>query len=266
MKKKYDAVIIGAGIIGCCISFELCKKGYKTLNIDKLPAAGYGSTSNSCAIIRLHYSTSEGVAMAREGYFYWLDWSKYLEMRDTSGMAYYRNTGALVIKTETNKNLKNVMATLDDLGVGYLELEPKDLKSYLPIVDLHSYYPCKTLNHKDFGKPSGDRIVGAIWVPESGYISDPKLSTHNVQVASENKGGEFMFNAEVVEILKRNNRAAGVRLQDNTTIESPVVVNVAGPHSFIVNRMADVEKTMKIKTRALKQEVCHVPDVEYGRE
>lgn len=259
MIKKYDAVIIGAGIIGCCISFELCKKGYKTLNIDKLPAAGYGSTSNSCAIIRLHYSTQEGVAMAREGYFYWLDWSKYLEVRDTSGMAYYRNTGALVIKTETNKNLNNVMATLDDLGVGYLELEPKDLKSYLPNVDLRSYYPCKTLNHKDFGKPTGDQIAGAIWVPESGYISDPQISAHNVQVASENKGGEFMFNTEVVEILKQNNRAAGVRLQDGTTIESPVVVNVAGPHSFIVNRMADVEKTMKIKTRALKQEVSHVP-------
>ena len=34
-------------------------------NVDKLPEAGYGSTSNSCAIIRLHYSTPAGVAMAR---------------------------------------------------------------------------------------------------------------------------------------------------------------------------------------------------------
>ena len=46
MTQKYDAIIIGAGIIGACIAFELSKKGYKTLNVDKLDAAGYGSTSN----------------------------------------------------------------------------------------------------------------------------------------------------------------------------------------------------------------------------
>ena len=62
MNKQYDAIIIGAGIIGAAIAFELSKKGYKTLNVDKLPSAGHGSTSGSCAIIRLHYSTPDGVA------------------------------------------------------------------------------------------------------------------------------------------------------------------------------------------------------------
>ena len=64
MSKTYDAVIVGAGIIGACIGLELAKKGYKTVNIDKLPAAGYGSTGNSCAIIRTHYSTHEGCIYA----------------------------------------------------------------------------------------------------------------------------------------------------------------------------------------------------------
>ena len=35
MNKKADAIIIGAGVIGSAISFELAKRGYKTLNIDK---------------------------------------------------------------------------------------------------------------------------------------------------------------------------------------------------------------------------------------
>ena len=38
MSEKYDAVIIGTGIIGSPIGFELAKKGWKTLNIDTLPA------------------------------------------------------------------------------------------------------------------------------------------------------------------------------------------------------------------------------------
>jgi sarcosine oxidase subunit beta len=54
MSTQYDAIIIGAGIIGGAIGLELARTGSKTLNVDRLPAAGYGSTSNSCAIIRFH--------------------------------------------------------------------------------------------------------------------------------------------------------------------------------------------------------------------
>ena len=42
MSRKADVVIIGAGVIGAATAYELARKGYKTLNIDKLPAAGYG--------------------------------------------------------------------------------------------------------------------------------------------------------------------------------------------------------------------------------
>jgi sarcosine oxidase subunit beta len=259
MNKSYDAIIIGAGIIGCGIAFELAKKGYKTLNVEKFGASGHGSTSNSCAIVRLHYSTPDGVAMAREGYYYWLDWPQYLEVEDDAGMARYVNTGCLVTKTPLNKNLKNVMASLEDMGVEYEELDLDGIRKKMPMLDLQKFYPAKLLNDSEFGKPTGDSIDGAIFVPESGYITDPQLSTHNLQVAAEAKGGEFLFNAEVVDILKKDGRVAGIKLKDGSEIYTPVVVNVAGPHSFLINRMAGVEKGMKIKTRALRQEVCHVP-------
>ena len=76
MSKTYDAIIIGAGVIGSAIGFELAKKGYKTINIDRNPTSGYGSTAASCAIIRVHYSTFDGCALAYEGYHYWKDWEK----------------------------------------------------------------------------------------------------------------------------------------------------------------------------------------------
>ena len=78
MTREVDAIIIGAGVIGASISFELSKRGYSTLNIDRLPAAGYGPTSNSCSIVRAHYSSRDGVAMAHEGFFYWQDWPRYV--------------------------------------------------------------------------------------------------------------------------------------------------------------------------------------------
>jgi sarcosine oxidase, subunit beta len=259
MTEKYDAVIIGAGVIGCSVAFEMAKRGRKTLNVDKLGDAGMGSTGGSCAIIRFTYSTTEGVAMAREAYYYWLDWPKYLEQRDPFGMATYRNTGVLVIKTPINNNLSRVKRALDEFGIGYLELAPEEIKRYLPKVNLASYFPQKWVDDPEFGNPTAERIAGAVWIPESGYISDPKLSTHNLMVAAQAKGAEFRFNAEVKAILQKNGRVAGVKLNGGTEIEAPAVVNVAGPHSSLINRMAGVEEQMNIKTRPMKQEVAHVP-------
>ena len=259
MSKKYDAIVIGAGIIGACVGFELAKRGKRVLNVDKLAASGMGSTSGSCAIIRLHYSTPDGVAMAREGYYYWLDWSKYLGAVDPTGMVKYINTGCLVFKTEKNNYLNNVKSSLDALHVVYEELDLDGINKLIPIVNTQQYGPPTLPSDPRFGQPTGGAIAGALYIPESGLISDPKQSVHNVQVAGENIGGEYLFKAKVVEILKKDGRCAGIKLSDGTEIEASVVVNVAGPHSYQINEMAGIIDDMNIKTRPLKQEVCHVP-------
>ena len=63
-----DAVVIGAGVIGTATAYELSKQGREVICVDKLPSAGYGSTSSSCAIIRVHYSTVAGTAFAYDGF------------------------------------------------------------------------------------------------------------------------------------------------------------------------------------------------------
>jgi len=259
MPNQYDAIIIGTGIIGGAIGLEIARRGSRTLNVDKLPAAGYGSTSNTCAIIRFHYSTAEGVAMARESYYYWLDWPKHVGAPDESGMAHYINTGCLVIKEEENHYCEHVMARLDDLKVAYEELGPEELEEFLPFIDPHHFGPPVLAEDPRFCQPSDKVIAGAIYVPESGYINDPQLACHNQQRGCEGYGGEFLFNTEVVEILTKDGRVAGIKLADGTEMQAPVVVNAAGPHSFKINRMAGVEDGMRIRTRALKREVCHVP-------
>ncbi len=192
MSKKYDAIVIGAGIIGACVGFELAKRGKKVLNLDKLSGSGLGSTSGSCAVIRLHYSTPDGVAMAREGYYYWIDWHKYLGKVDTTGMVKYLNTGCMVIKTQKNNYLKDVMTSLDEIHVVYEELNADGIKKLLPIADTRQFGPPSLPSDKGFGESTAESIAGAIYVPESGLISDPKQSVHNVQVAGENVGGEVL--------------------------------------------------------------------------
>ena len=259
MNHDYDAIIIGAGVIGVCTGFELARRGYRTLNVDLQPAAGSGSTRSTCAIIRFHYSTPEGCAMARESYFHWLDWGRYLGVSDEMGLAKYVNTGCLVVKNDGNHDLVHVMAALDELHVAYEDLGAEQVAARFPWIDTRAYGPPVSTDDERFGEPTGGHIRGAAYIPESGYVDDPALACHNVQRACEARGGEFRFGAEVVEILKEGGRAAGVRLADGTAIRAPVVVNVGGPHSAIINGMAGVLDGMNIRTRPLKKEVCYVP-------
>ena len=258
-ESTYDAIIIGAGVIGACTAYELSKKGWKTLSIDKLPEAGYGSTSGSCAIIRTYYSALETCAVAYEGWHYWQDWKGYTGGDDEQGLIKYHNTGCLVIKTDHNKQLSRVCEMMDRLGCPYEHVETARIPSRLPNADTRQYEPAKRPDNEGFGQPTGPAVSGAVFFPCGGYVNDPKLSAHNAQRAAERHGAEFMFNAEVVEILKADGRVAGVVLGDGRTINARVVVNVAGPHSSKINAMAGVEAAMAITTRALRHEVAHVP-------
>ena len=263
MNRTADAIIVGAGVIGSAVAFELAKRGYKTLNIDKLPTSGYGSTSNSCAIVRAHYSTWDGVAMAYEGFFYWDDWDDYLGVRDDRGMIKYMKTGSVLFKLEGEDHSNKCLKLFKEIGVEHEIWDLDKLKEMIPIYS-HDQYDGTTRPDEDdhFWDKTGKKIEGAVYTTGSGYVSDPQLTSHNLQVAAEANGGEFLFNSEITEIRQENGKVIGVTLKSGEQIDSPIVVNVAGPHSFVINRMADVEKEMNIKTRALRHEVHHVPSPE----
>lgn len=259
MHKKYDAIIIGCGIIGNCIAFELAKKGYQTLSVDKLGGSGFGSTAGSCAIVRAHYSTFEGVAFAYAGFDIWKNWADYCQGEDPAGMAEYRNTGSLVLKTKGFDWLK-IKRYFDAVGVRYEEWDLDQIKQRVPILDLHQFWPITRPEvDKHFFDKRLELLEGALFEPGGGYMSDPKLSTHNIQVAAEHAGAEFSFNTQVTDVRTAKNRVQGITLADGTQIDAPVIVNVAGPHSYIINRMAGVDDKNNIKTRPLRHEVAFVP-------
>ena len=265
---RYAAIVIGAGIIGSAVAFELAKKGYSTLNLDKLPASGYGSTSNSCAIVRAHYSTYDGVAMAYEGFSYWKDWPGYLDAEDERGHALYIQCGTVLFMLEGGHHEK-VLPLFDQVDVPYEIWDNETMAERVPFFEHGTHGdPCRPEDDRFWAEPEGE-LIGALFTPDSGYVSDPQLATHNLQRAAEAKGGEFRFNVEVADIRRAAGRVAGVPLADGTEIDAPVVVNVAGPHSFVINRMAGVYDSMNIKTKALRHEVHHVPSpagVDYERD
>ncbi|WP_350334451.1 NAD(P)/FAD-dependent oxidoreductase [Coralliovum pocilloporae] len=259
MAGQFDAIVIGAGIIGSATALGLQRKGLNVLCLDKLPTSGYGSTSGSCAIIRPYYSTVDGSAIAYESHYYWKNWSSFLDADDERGHAVYNDCGCLVMKTPGNGNLASVAGIMDEIGCPYEELTAAEVREKLPMINTESFAPPKRPDDPLFNVPNDEPLHGAVFFPAGGYISDPQLAAHNLHRAAEAKGATFRFNAGVAAILKNSGRVSGVRLEDGEEILAPIVVNVAGPHSAIINEMAGVLDDMTIKTRALRHEVCHVP-------
>jgi sarcosine oxidase subunit beta len=258
MAKGYDAIIIGAGIIGCCIAFEMCKKGHRTLNIDFQNAAGAGSTANSCGNLRFYYSTWDGVAMAYESAWYWHNWEKYIGVKDPRGLAKFHNTGSVFIKNKVI-DWPKIKANFDSVGVKYEEWDLHMLQKKIPIADFHSFYPPRRPEDPLFFEESLKWLEGAYYTPESGYVRDAQLAAQNIECAARAIGATFMYNRRVTGIRRTNQKVLGITLNSGEQIDAPIVVNVSGPHSFQITEMADQSERNSIRTRALRHEVHVVP-------
>ena len=281
MQQQYDAIVIGAGVIGAAVAYELGQRGMSTLSVDKLPAAGYGSTSNSCAIIRFSYSTYNGVALSWEGRQYWDNWAEYLGDTDGTlderGLIEFVQCGTLLLKKRGGGHADKVIPLLTELDIPFEDLSQDELVARFPALDFRVFGPPKRPDDDAFWDEPSEELDGAVWTPHAGFISDPQLSTHNLQRAAEQVGCEFVFNAEVTAIHRSADeagvaagRVSGVDVttaDGTTTVHAPIVINVAGPHSFVINEMAGLAGTMNIGTKALRHEVHHVAspgDVNYG--
>ncbi|WP_413720151.1 NAD(P)/FAD-dependent oxidoreductase [Silicimonas sp. MF1-12-2] len=259
MTATADAIIIGTGVIGTAVAYELAKAGWKTLSVDRNSQIGHGSTAGSCAIIRMHYSTMDGTAFAWEGYHYWRDWRDYLGAGAEDLLAEFRQCGCLVMRTEANGMMAKHLEMSRALDIPIEEWDADRIRQRLPIYALDRFGPAKRMDDPGFGEPTGGEIEGAVFWPLAGYVTDPALSSQNLAAAARRHGADFRMGVEVSGILQEGGRVSGVRLASGEVLHAPVVVNVAGPGSARVNAMAGVLDDMTITTRPLRQEVVHVP-------
>src|SRR5262249_41104136 len=146
-----------------------------------------------------------------------------------------------------------------EVGVEHEEWDRDTIRQRVPYISLLSFWPPSRPDSDPEWIVSNRELDRALFTPGAGFVSDPQLAAQNLQVAAERLGAEFRFNARVVGITRNHGRAGGVALSTGEHLRAPIVVNVAGPHSFVINRMAGVEEEMRIKTRALRHEVHHVP-------
>lgn len=259
-RTAVDVIIIGAGVIGASVALGLSRHGFKTLNIDALPAAGYGSTSNSSAVIRPFYSAVETCALAQESRHRWLNWPEFLASSDERGYASYNECGMLTLLADGDKALfQNSVNTMKEVGVAFENLTADQILQKHPAFDMTSFGPPKLPEDPEFGVTNGLELTGGILIHEAGYVSDPQLAAHNLQRAAEAEGAVFKFNTKIVAVNRSGERVTGVTTDTGEEIEAAIVVNAAGPHSLEINKLARVTGDMRVTTQPMRHEVAHVP-------
>jgi sarcosine oxidase, subunit beta len=249
-----EVVVIGAGVMGSSIAYELARRGYRVQVVDKGGGVGHGSTSASSAIIRFNYSTWSGVALAWESVHAWRDWAGHLGGADDGSLARFRRTGMLLVPAYAT-NIETTTQLFDRAGVPWALWTAEDIAGRVPALDTGVFGPPRPIGSPEFFAPAHGRIDG-LWTPDAGYVVDPQLAAQNLARAAQRNGARYLMRRPVTGI-RRDGSGWTVRTPA-VDIHADIVVNAAGPWSAQVNALAEVEDDFGVHTRPMRQEVHEV--------
>lgn len=256
MSDSTAAVIIGAGVMGASIAYDLARRGRRVTVVDKGDAVGGGSTSASSSVVRTNYSTLDGVLAAWESTHVWRSFADHLGPLD-GPIARFVPTGMLMFDPPGYDRAATT-AHFDAIGVPYEELDPTEMATRFPLVDTGNYWPPRSADDPAFFDDAHGSL-GALWLPDCGFVDDPQLAATNLMDAARREGAIVRLRTEVASIDHESGFAGpeitGVTLVGGERIDASVVVNAAGPWSAQVNALVDAELGMVVGTRALRQEV-----------
>lgn len=215
MPNTYDAIIIGAGIMGCSSAYHLAQRGLNVALLER-GTIGEGPSGESSAIIRQHYSNELTARMARYSL------RVFQNFRDQiGGDCGFIETGVVMIVGE--KDHTGLKANIDlqqSVGIRTSIIDAHTLRDIMPDISVSD-------------------TIAASYEPEGGY-ADPYLTVTAFARAATRQGVEILQETEVLEILFSGDVVNGVRIPTGV-INAPMVLNSAGAWGAQVARMANVD-------------------------
>ncbi|WP_181439821.1 FAD-binding oxidoreductase [Curtobacterium sp. MCBD17_028] len=251
--RTADVVVIGAGVLGCAIAVSALRTGRRVTVVDGNRTAGFGSTSSSAGIIRVHAFDAESSAMAAESVLAWEDWRTVTETPAEQEVARFVRCGSYLL--EDDGVLDTMAGVMDRAGVRYHEVDGDALAAALPWIDTRRFGPPSRTDAAEFWREPDGRFERALHTPSSGYVGDPALAAQNLAGQAARLGAVFLLGARVVAIDDPVAGSTVLRLADGSTVEGATVVNVAGPGSRAVNALAGVGGDFRVRLEAQRHEL-----------
>ena len=132
MPKTADIVIIGGGITGCSLAYNLALHGATNVTLLEKSGIGSGGTSRSCAILRTHYSIEYNLLHAAASLNFFKNFEEILGVD-----AGFHQTGYLILGPEQHKEQMETVFSLQQAnGIDTSTLTPEEALSIHPMLNL----------------------------------------------------------------------------------------------------------------------------------
>jgi len=189
--ETFDAIVIGAGVIGTSTAFHLAALGANKVLVLDRTLIGAGTTSQSSGILRTHYSVKENVELARRSWDVFTAFPEYLD--DPEASAGMVKCGYLICAPEGDKlePLRASLAGQQAQGIDVRLLDRRQAKELLPIAQFDDA-----------------ALIG--YEPEAGF-ADAYMVATSFAKAARRRGVTIKENVTVTGMVVENGKVVGVK-------------------------------------------------------
>jgi len=204
--KTANIVILGAGVMGASIAFQLARRKAGKVVVIERDHVGRGGSGRSSALVRMHYSHPPEVQMALISLHMFQHWGEVVGPPGD-----FHQTGFVrIVQPSESERLKSNVEMQQKLGVNVRLITRQELKELEP----------------DWAV---DEVEVAAFEPDSGY-SDGAGVANDFLTRARDMGVTYLPKTAAASLVVEGGRVRGV-LTDRGEIAAPVVVCALGPWS-----------------------------------
>lgn len=219
MISKANVVIVGGGISGCSIAYNLAKKGVKDVVVIEKSYLASGSTGRCGAGVRQQWGTEMNCRIAKASIDFFETANEVLEY---DGDIEFKQEGYLIVAAteKEDKQFEKNVELQKSLGIPVNKITPDEAKKIVPYLNT-------------------DKLVSATYCPTDGHLN-PFLLTDAYYKAAKRLGVKFYTFTKVLGIYVENKKIKKVHT-DKGIIETNIVVNAAGGYAKEIGNMVGVD-------------------------
>jgi len=223
LRRAYDIVVIGGGVIGSSIAYNLVNDGFdgKILVIEKDPSYEFASTTLSAGGVREQFSFPENIKISQYGLSIFENFDEIMDCDGDMAHAEFKQRGYLFLATQKNwPMIRKNYEIQKGLGARVSLLSLDELVELVPHMNT-------------------DDLAGGCFGSRDGYL-DPYGVLQGYIKKGKRLGVEYLYE-EVTEIEVARRKIEGVTTEKGTQIQCGIVINAAGPYASVIGKMAGVD-------------------------
>jgi sarcosine oxidase, subunit beta len=239
MGRSFDYVVIGGGVMGASILFQLATRGAGSVLLLEQGTLGFGSTGRSSGVIRMHYSTEVNTRLSWESLDTWRNWSDVVGHGDAG----WTHTGFMIFSNEEYRpSFETSIQMQQRCGVNVSLIGRGEALEIAPAFSIGE-----------------DETVA--YEPESGY-GDPSGSAIGWVTAARALGATAELERKVTGLNLAGDHVTSVEIDGGETISCGSVILATGPWSgrFLSNHGIDLPlKATRHEVFLLRRNLKKIP-------